>query len=62
MQVYPDKLQKEADELFDKWCQNNEGLSLFEYIDKYQSNELAQFRIRYRRKYEKSRKRGVTIN
>ena len=62
MQPYPDKLKKEADALFEKWCVDDEGMSLSEYANKYQSSELKNYRIQYMREKEEALKRGEIIN
>ena len=62
MQPYPDELQKEADALFEKWCIDDEGLSLAEYADKYQSDKLRKYRIQYDREKKEALKRGEIIN
>ena len=62
MQPYPNELQKEADALFEKWTQNDEGLSLEEYANKYQSNELRNYRIQYEKEKNEALKNGEIIN
>lgn len=62
MQTLSDKLQREQDALFLKWCQDDEGVDPKTYIMSKGSNELTSAIIKYHKMKKAARKKGIIID